>query len=84
MVVSILSTVIIDQNGHKDINALTLLVMIALQAWITVVLTIKRFHDLNVSGWGIVVFLIPIINLIAVLITLFLPGTKGINKFGAT
>jgi len=36
---------------------------------------IRRIHDINQSGWFI---LLPIYNLI----TMFIPGTKGVNKYG--
>jgi len=36
---------------------------------------VRRIHDINQSGWFI---LLPIYNLI----TMFIPGTKGANKYG--
>lgn len=41
-------------------------------------LTIKRSHDFNTSGWLSLVLLVPIASLIFV----FIPGTDGANRFG--
>jgi uncharacterized membrane protein YhaH (DUF805 family) len=71
------------------------LLMIPMYAWalLTAVasfaVTIRRFHDLNLSGWVYLPFLIlgvvPIVNFIVwiVLIVLMcLQGTRGPNKYG--
>jgi len=44
-----------------------------------IVLTIQRCHDLNWSGWLSVLSLVPLVNLVF----LFVPGTRGDNRFGA-
>lgn len=51
--------------------------------------TIRRLHDLNLSGWFylifLVLFLIPLINFLAwigLIVVMCLPGTKGPNKWG--
>ena len=43
-----------------------------------IVLTIQRAHDFNSSGWLALLGLVPLVNLIF----LFIPGTKGENRFG--
>ncbi|KAF7599393.1 MAG: DUF805 domain-containing protein [Candidatus Dactylopiibacterium carminicum] len=45
---------------------------------IQIMLTIKRSHDFNSSGWLSLLLFVPVANLIF----LFIPGTKGINQFG--
>lgn len=50
-------------------------IIIAIQA-------IKRLHDINMSGWWYLIFLIPYINLIFGLYVLFADGTKGPNNYG--
>lgn len=51
--------------------------------------TVRRFHDLNVSGWFLLLFMvlacIPVINFfagLAQLIWFCMPGTSGTNKYG--
>lgn len=57
--------------------------ILGLACWIILAIqAIKRLHDINMSGWWYLVFLIPYINLIFGLYVLFADGTKGANKFG--
>jgi uncharacterized membrane protein YhaH (DUF805 family) len=46
--------------------------------YINVMLTIKRCHDFNMSGWLSLLTLVPVANLVF----LFVPGTDGPNRFG--
>ena len=63
------------------------LLFILLWIYLNAAVFIKRMHDISVSGW----FLLPMIfifkaapplYIVASLILLFAPGTKGINKYG--
>ncbi|OWQ93107.1 hypothetical protein CDN99_00970 [Roseateles aquatilis] len=47
--------------------------------WFTVIIGIKRCHDLNISGWWTLTVIVPVIALIWI----FVPGSKGANRFGA-
>ncbi|WP_404482322.1 DUF805 domain-containing protein [Novosphingobium sp. BL-52-GroH] len=56
----------------------------------TIAVTVRRFHDRDMSGWWylgfIVLGLIPLVGWIASiaqLVIMFLPGTPGHNRFGA-
>ena len=44
--------------------------------------TVRRFHDINKSGWFILFNLIPFIGWIIVLVMLIEKGTEGKNRFG--
>lgn len=46
--------------------------------YVQFMLTIKRCHDFNTSGWVSLLLLIPLVSLIFLLI----PGTDGPNRFG--
>lgn len=54
-------------------------VLYAVLLWFHVITGIKRCHDINISGWWTLTMIIPVIALIWV----FVPGTKGANRFGA-
>jgi uncharacterized membrane protein YhaH (DUF805 family) len=55
----------------------------ALTFWPGFVMQVKRWHDINKSGWWILINLIPIIGSTwALLETGFQPGTRGRNRFG--
>ncbi len=44
--------------------------------------TVKRFHDLDSSGFWFLLFLIPGINVLLILPCMFLRGTAGSNRYG--
>lgn len=46
-------------------------------------ITIRRWHDMNQSGWLILLGLIPFVSFILLLIYLFVPGTKTENNYGS-
>lgn len=51
--------------------------------WIGLVVTIKRCHDRDKSGWWILIALIPLIGALLFLVEFgFLRGTVGPNRFG--
>ncbi len=41
----------------------------------------KRFHDLNLSSWWLIAFLVPFVGLIAPFVLGFWPGGDGANRF---
>ena len=48
-----------------------------------IMLSIRRLHDLNKSGWFLLIWLIPFVNIIFLLYMCLAPGTVGYNKYGA-
>jgi uncharacterized membrane protein YhaH (DUF805 family) len=44
---------------------------------------VRRLHDLDRSGWWLLIFLIPLIGPIILLIWFCTKGTEGPNRFGA-
>jgi len=50
--------------------------LISLSAWI------RRFHDLDQSGWMALLCFVPVVNLLALLLLIFAPGTRGPNRYG--
>ncbi len=54
---------------------------------ISVFWSIQRLHDLNLSGWWVVLFFVPFINYLATpiltIVFWFVPGSKQANQFGA-
>lgn len=47
-----------------------------------VVIGIKRLHDLDKTGHWMWLTLVPLFNLYVAFLMLFVPGTKGSNKYG--
>lgn len=45
-------------------------------------LSVRRLHDINLSGWMLIFAFVPVIGGFALLIAFLYPGTKGANKYG--
>ena len=58
------------------------LVWIIMVIYIVIVAYIRRFHDLNHSGWFTLLGLVPIVSLLVIIYLLFFPGTRGPNRYG--
>lgn len=48
----------------------------------SIMLMIRRLHDLNRSGWWWLLLIVPFINLALIIYILFFKGTVGPNRFG--
>jgi uncharacterized membrane protein YhaH (DUF805 family) len=48
-----------------------------------VILTIQRCHDVNWTGWLALLLLLPLVNVVFGLLMVFVPGSRGENRFGA-
>ncbi len=44
--------------------------------------TVRRLHDVDKSGWYILISLIPIVGSIILLVALIKEGTRGENQYG--
>ena len=47
-----------------------------------IMLSIRRLHDLNKSGWFLLLSLVPLINIIFAFYMWLAPGTNGRNNYG--
>ncbi len=43
---------------------------------------VRRLHDINFSGWWVLISLVPFIGSLILLVFLVLPSTEGANRFG--
>ena len=48
-----------------------------------IMLTIRRLHDLDRSGWFILLALVPFVNILFAIYIWFFKGTDGYNRYGA-
>ena len=44
--------------------------------------TVRRLHDIDRTGWWILIYLIPLIGVIVLLVFALTPGTPGSNSYG--
>ena len=48
----------------------------------TLAVLVRRLHDIGMSGWWILIGLVPFVGGIAVFVFTVLPGNQGPNKYG--
>jgi len=63
-------------------NLLTTFVLLVLTSLLSLAVTIRRLHDRDLTGWFVLLSLIPLIGGVIVLVLTLLPGTDGPNRFG--
>jgi uncharacterized membrane protein YhaH (DUF805 family) len=52
-------------------------------SWINLAVQIRRCHDLDKSGWMVLINVIPYLGAITLLVVFgFFPGTSGENRYG--
>ena len=49
---------------------------------LSVLITIRRLHDIDCTGWWFFIKIIPLVNVIFYAVLLFKKGTEGNNKYG--
>lgn len=65
-------------------DGLTLNMLISLLVFLpSLGLMVRRLHDINASGWWVLLGFIPAIGEIILIILACIPGTVGENKYGA-
>lgn len=71
------------KDKHPEIVALSLFVIWFPVIVIGVIIQIRRWHDINASGWWILLNAVPYLGSAATIIVCgFIPGTRGPNRFG--
>ena len=48
----------------------------------TLAVLVRRLHDIDRTGWWILINLIPLIGTIVLLVFALMPGTPGSNRYG--
>lgn len=62
---------------------ITYFLVLALNIIPAISVSMRRLHDTNRTGWWLLISMIPIIGAIVFFIFTLLPGTPGVNRFGA-
>jgi len=69
---------------HKLDWVLLVIAVVALSVmFMPLLLSIQRLHDMDRSGWFVLLFLIPILNGLFMLVLMFMPGNAESNQYGA-
>jgi uncharacterized membrane protein YhaH (DUF805 family) len=62
---------------------LSMLVLFLLSLWSLIAIHVRRFHDLNQTGWLTLMYLIPYVGWIIVGVWCgVIEGTQGSNRYG--
>jgi len=69
-----------ESMGTLSIIVLALITIVSLV--IGVMFVKRRLNDLNRSGWWMLLFIVPVVNLLLIIYLLFFPGTDGANNYG--
>ena len=71
-----------EETGIFAFWGLMLLIVGFVTLWSTIALTIKRLHDLGITGWLSVLTLVPTISWIFVIGLMFIPSKPVDNEHG--
>lgn len=44
--------------------------------------TVRRLHDIDRSGWWLLLYVVPVVGVLVILVFTVLDGTQGNNEFG--
>ncbi len=66
----------------RGVGGLGFLIISVLYFYFNLVIQVRRFHDMNRSGWFILLFIVPLVNIFVFFYLLLGSGTQGINHYG--
>ncbi len=69
--------------GAAVVSLLLLITVVVVSFWLALALQVRRWHDLNKSGWMVALNLTLIFIPVAFVMLGFIRGTNGANRFGA-
>lgn len=79
-----MQALVADPSGSPEMStgALVAVILVSLVSfYFYIVFAIRRLHDINGSGWWMLLFIVPIANLVLGLVLLFARGNEGPNRF---
>ncbi len=82
--IAMLAGVFLLSSSGNNTDAFTWFFVIAVVVFYFFALGLgaRRFHDMDQTGWMVLVFIIPLANLIALVYMLTTAGAKTLNKYG--
>ncbi|MFQ6573754.1 DUF805 domain-containing protein [Pseudomonas sp. UM16] len=66
----------------RDLSGLLLIAGLVIVQILSMLLIIRRLHDLNRSGWFCLLVLIPWLGYLFILLLMLVPGNRSSNRFG--
>ena len=85
ILLTVIAVVCMEPSGNDISSAGYVLFTLTIVVFLPVyyLLTIRRLHDLDKSGWFCLAMLVPVVNTLFSIYVVFAPGTVGSNKYGA-
>ncbi|WP_171265983.1 DUF805 domain-containing protein [Acinetobacter sp. LoGeW2-3] len=81
-----LTTLSLDNQHFVDaltgLAGLGYLALVIFYLYFYIVIVARRLHDLNKSGWLMLLMLVPVVNIFFIFYLLLAAGTPGPNRFG--
>lgn len=71
-----------DMGGASGVGMALFFILYIFAFVMSVIFAVRRFHDVDLSGWFYLVMFIPIVSFFMALYLLFAPGTPASNRFG--
>lgn len=82
----ILSAVLLDAtNNNTFLSIIFVIIVLAFGvAYVYIIFSpaIRRFNDINYTGWLSLLLLVPYLNILVLLFLALMPGTDGFNDYG--
>ena len=70
-------------RGEPALLLFVAVVYFVFATWVAIATYVKRWHDLGMSGWMVLIMLIPFVNILVLLYLGIAPGKAEPNRFGA-
>ncbi|MCP4766544.1 MAG: DUF805 domain-containing protein [Gammaproteobacteria bacterium] len=77
------SAIMGGETGPSGIGMIGIGVLYIAMIVVSVMFGKRRLNDLNRGGWWLLLFLVPIVNLLLSIYMVFFPGSEGDNNFGS-
>lgn len=84
VIVSIVLAIIDGMGGFMTESGIGMLGLLYTLAVLlpSIAVSVRRLHDIDKSGWWLLLILVPLIGVIVLLVFAVLEGTRGANRFG--
>lgn len=69
--------------GMSGLSLIAYILLNIVSLVITIMFGKRRLNDLNRSGWYLLLFIIPLVNLLFIIYIIFFAGTDGDNDYGS-
>lgn len=71
-----------DAGGQSTLGLVAMALFYLATIVFSVMFAKRRLNDLNRSGWWLLLFIVPLINLVMTIYLIFFPGSDDINDYG--